>query len=975
MVKNHEWKEKVVDFWHNKVMPKRKFLTLAVSEDAPLVVISAPQYIQGWVFVHHLLGKNLRLAVLQEEPPFSAPQIEVVSQIGRLKPNYVVDFGWQAAATTLAEKSKARFLRVVGPNVDLAKAVAEMRHFHFDWRLVQAGHLYGIGEFWRPETPLDNFFLAAVFGAQPDFDAQQIIFPLHRDDYAHGLFLALFGPLSDQEPLILAGNKMLLGEVWQSLAKLAHPHPQKRYPGRWQWGNLNPKLITASRRQLDWQPALPWEKGARETLQTLFQWYEKGKLKVPLALVDKTRLRKSVTKNITVSRKSVGDETAKKKVIRRRRKKKLVKRPAIVKKMPVTVTNLTTEPEELPPPLAPKPSSPSLPAESLPPPRIQPKSAKCYCWFWGLMIFPLLLWLLPVLTIAFNLGLGHWYLWQGYQKLTAGQPAVAQQLGEKVAKMATTNQSLLQRLPASWLYLGQRRFFTTGTEWLNAGGVLLANGSQLWLAGRNLTIKNESYVNNQYQLVAAGSNFYHSLEDFLLINKKWQRYLPSRWREDTRKAKQVLATGQKWPEIVRLWFWLQGQAHPLTGLVLLENNSELRPGGGFIGSLGIMHLDKSRLKDFQVLDVYDADGQLKGHVEPPSPIRQYLGEGSWYLRDSNWSPDFTINAQRASWFLEKEMQTKPQFVLAITLKAVQNFLALTGPIKLPTINEKITAANLFARAEFYAEHDSFPGSHQKADFLNLLGKQILTNLQEGNYSPPLLLETLWRDFQEKEAIIWFDNKTPEQLVYQLGWDGRIVFGKDQPNTSHDYLYIVEANVGVNKANYFVKRSLAERVDIHSNVIDHQLEINYENTAQTRQWPGGDYQNYFRLLLPSASQLESVAIGYPDGKEEAIPAEKMNQQFESHYQEVGFWFKVPVNSRRRLIVRYRLSNKISHPHWRFVFYWQKQPGFGLSPFNLLVNYPANLQPLNVSQTATTTNGGIIFSGQLDRDQVLGIDFGS
>ena len=67
---------------------------------------------------------------------------------------------------------------------------------------------------------------------------------------------------------------------------------------------------------------------------------------------------------------------------------------------------------------------------------------------------------------------------------------------------------------------------------------------------------------------------------------------------------------------------------------------ELRPTGGFIGSYAIMTFDKGRLAEIVVNDVYTADGQLKGHVDPPEPIRKYLGEGGWFLRDSNWDPDF-----------------------------------------------------------------------------------------------------------------------------------------------------------------------------------------------------------------------------------------------------------------------------------------------------------------------------------------------
>lgn len=95
-----------------------------------------------------------------------------------------------------------------------------------------------------------------------------------------------------------------------------------------------------------------------------------------------------------------------------------------------------------------------------------------------------------------------------------------------------------------------------------------------------------------------------------------------------------------------------------TILVLLQNNMELRPTGGFIGSYALLNFFQGKLVDFEVYDVYEADGQLRGHAEPPADLKQYLGEDGWYLRDANWSPLFPKPRFRRLGFLEKEMGKK-----------------------------------------------------------------------------------------------------------------------------------------------------------------------------------------------------------------------------------------------------------------------------------------------------------------------------
>ena len=67
----------------------------------------------------------------------------------------------------------------------------------------------------------------------------------------------------------------------------------------------------------------------------------------------------------------------------------------------------------------------------------------------------------------------------------------------------------------------------------------------------------------------------------------------------------------------------------------------------------------------QIQDVHVVDGQLKGHVDPPTPIKELLEQEHWYLRDSNWNPDFTISGEKAAWFYEKETGLKVDGVIAV----------------------------------------------------------------------------------------------------------------------------------------------------------------------------------------------------------------------------------------------------------------------------------------------------------------------
>jgi hypothetical protein len=63
-------------------------------------------------------------------------------------------------------------------------------------------------------------------------------------------------------------------------------------------------------------------------------------------------------------------------------------------------------------------------------------------------------------------------------------------------------------------------------------------------------------------------------------------------------------------------------------LILFQNNMELRPTGGFIGSYGVANFGGGKMNGLNINDIYSADGQLKGHIEPPLPIKNYLDEAN-----------------------------------------------------------------------------------------------------------------------------------------------------------------------------------------------------------------------------------------------------------------------------------------------------------------------------------------------------------
>jgi hypothetical protein len=461
-------------------------------------------------------------------------------------------------------------------------------------------------------------------------------------------------------------------------------------------------------------------------------------------------------------------------------------------------------------------------------------------------------------------------------------------------------------------------------------------------------------------------------------------WLPSRWRSQVQKQMSLLEEirgqleiGVQISKILPDFVGTDGTKKEY--LMLFQNESELRPTGGFIGSYGLLSFEKGKLTDFQIKDVYEADGQLKGHVEPPWEIKTYLNEANWYMRDANWNADFTKTSDDIQWFLDKETNQKVDGVIGIDLAVAKSMLEATGEIYIPDFKEKINKDNLYEQAEFYAETKFFPGSVQKASFLGAVGKQLfeeIKNLKTDKRA--LLLQSIIDLLERNEIQIALNNKDSAKIVSDLGGDGKIYNGQcGVDNCVTDYLYLVEANLGVNKANYFLNRSVEQAIDISQNSISRVVKINYENTAKNSNWPGGDYKNYLRVYVPTDVNITqiSVADGDNPNNKKIYTNDELRIKDIGSKKEIGFLVTVPVTKRRVVEIRYASNITIdSKKNFSYVNYVQRQPGSGETGLVSLISFPDGWQPIQVQPAANLVGGKLLFNQKLDRDIKMGVELG-
>jgi len=437
---------------------------------------------------------------------------------------------------------------------------------------------------------------------------------------------------------------------------------------------------------------------------------------------------------------------------------------------------------------------------------------------------------------------------------------------------------------------------------------------------------------------------------------------------------------------IDMWPTLMGFDDKKTYLVLLQNNMELRPGGGFIGSYGLLTLDKGKVLDFQINDVYDADGQLKAHIEPQFAIRRYLREKHLFLRDSNFDLDFRKTASLSALLFNLETGKKVDGVLGVDLSFVKNLLSATGEIDVLDYNEKVNSENLFYVTESHVEKGFFPGSTQKKDFLRSLYKAILTKFSDKkNISYFKLLEEAVKSIEEKHLLFAFNNPSIQNLFTVNNWSATLWDERKDSNLEiNDYIGINEANLGANKVNYFISRSLAQRVEItDEGEVKEELIISYKNTSDGK-WPGGDYKNYLRIILPFETKIDEITI---DGekqkivdaikdvvtyekdnfkKPEGLEVEKTEDQQKAIY---AFLVTVPKEKLTKISVKYTLFKKVDMKNSSVNYNLKlvKQPGIDAFPYDLLIKYPTSYQFFEKTEELSISDNEALLVKNIVKDE--------
>jgi len=338
------------------------------------------------------------------------------------------------------------------------------------------------------------------------------------------------------------------------------------------------------------------------------------------------------------------------------------------------------------------------------------------------------------------------------------------------------------------------------------------------------------------------------------------------------------------------------------------------------------------------------------HFEPPypplpMPMQRYMDIETMYLRDANWSPHLPTTARlvRDLYFLHTGVEAKG--VITADLHAVTLLVEALQPVYIAGSDEPVNAENVLdVILSFWNQSPEVTESAEwwvsRKDFIPLFAEGAVAAARAKGIANIALAQAMQEALNRRFIQIWIDEPHVRTELAELGWDGAL-----HPARNADYLALVDSNLGFNKADAVLQRTLDYAVDWPDQDMEQRAKatvtVTYHHTVEK---PGHQcditpryssegavydemfercYFGYPRLYAPMGSELIAIQ-GIEDGS-------ALSERGELRTQIFAGYFSMAPGQQHQVIFEYWLPPNIVADSYELIV--QRQAGIESLPLKL------------------------------------------
>ena len=362
-------------------------------------------------------------------------------------------------------------------------------------------------------------------------------------------------------------------------------------------------------------------------------------------------------------------------------------------------------------------------------------------------------------------------------------------------------------------------------------------------------------------------------------------------------------------------------------LVVFQNADEIRPTGGFMGSMGLLEVFRGQIQLFQKKDVYAIEWDLKKSEYERLPAPKWLSEltDTFGLRDANYYINLKDSSNAIKFFTDRA-GIKIDGIVYINQNILLRLLEITGPVYFPALGRDITSQNFSELMSLSVEAKSFKegtlGTPKQVlfDFIEVFWKKLWEKWEYFDY-----LQSLLQDVESRDIMVWSFHKNQQKILKDFSLDGNIDY-----DATFDAVYPVYTSLSGNKSDRYMKRKYRQSVKTGENCsFDIKFEIqSTHDMGKKRRDAIEEIMAEYQLDTPDLLEIQwadtnrqFVRIILPENAQ-ITPQESVEVVEYGSRKWVEFFLDTQLQETSFFTLNYSLPNPSCKPY-TYMFY--KQPG--------------------------------------------------
>lgn len=393
---------------------------------------------------------------------------------------------------------------------------------------------------------------------------------------------------------------------------------------------------------------------------------------------------------------------------------------------------------------------------------------------------------------------------------------------------------------------------------------------------------------------------------------------------------------------------LLGQEKPVNYVLVFQDNSFLKPTGGRIESLSIIGLSGSKINEVTTEDVSWFDNKLVGRVEPPDILKKYFDINAWYLKDSNWDPDFSYSASQIEFFLDKQINISPDVIISLNKDFAYQLL------------EKLDNRRYSKKIldELYYENktaENYPKDVKESSLTNILKNVISEKFVLDESKSNILLKELVKGLNNKDVQVFTNNTDLQNELSILDWDGSFSVKGCSMECFPEFISIIESVKAGDSLG--VSREAQLTFYFQEKILKRKLTFYLENKNNTV------YKSYMRLFTNSDAGFSPINVV---GRENNY---NLNPEIRSArgLKEAGLFLEIQPWQTLAIVYIWESPFELDFFNkGEFRLFWRRQSGVKEYPLEITVFLPENAIVFTNPEYSLTERGVLRYNASLDKD---------